>query len=56
MADDGPKLIRPPQTLNLKVTVGGEGAVDAAVLEPAEQVIADLADSYVDWAAEDIGN
>lgn len=55
MADDGPKLIRPPQTLNQKVTVGGEGALDAAALERAEKVIADLADSYVDWAVEDIG-
>lgn len=54
MADQEAKLIQPPQSLNSKVTVGGEGAVDAEALARAEQVIVDLSDSYIDWAKEDL--
>jgi len=55
MSDDNVgKLIRPPNKLSNKVTVGGPGAVDDAALERAEQVITELAVSYVDWAREDL--
>jgi len=48
------KMIRPPNKLSNKVTIGGPGAVDEAALERAEQVITELSDSYVDWAREDL--
>ena len=48
------RIIRPPSKLSNKVTIGGPGAVDEAALERAEQVISDLADSYIDWAREDL--
>ncbi|MDP6430383.1 MAG: Hpt domain-containing protein [Rhodospirillales bacterium] len=54
MSDQSGKVIRPPNTLSQKVTVGGPGAVDAAALERAESVIANLAGDYIDWAKEDI--
>lgn len=50
-----PQFIRPPNTLRAKVVEGGPGAVNADVLEKAEQVIAGMADSYIEWAGEDIG-
>lgn len=50
------QIINPPQTLSAKVEVGGPGAVDMAVLERAEQVIADLATEYLDWVQEDLEN
>jgi CO dehydrogenase/acetyl-CoA synthase epsilon subunit len=55
MSDDNPgKMIRPPNKLSSKVTIGGPGAVDDAALERAEKVIDNLAVSYVDWAREDL--
>ncbi len=52
--DDQAKMIKPPTTLNAKVTVGGPGAVDAAALERAEQVIENMAVDYLNWAREDL--
>jgi len=54
MSDQAGKVIKPPNTLSQKVTVGGPGAVDAAALERAETVISDLAGDYVNWAKDDI--
>lgn len=55
MADsEKPQIITPPDTLKLKVAVGGSNAVDANALERAEQVIANMADSYLDWVEEDL--
>lgn len=52
--DEKARLIKAPTTLNKKVTIGGPGAVDAAALERAEQVITKLAVNYLDWAREDL--
>ena len=54
MSDQADKVIKPPNTLSQKATVGGPGAVDAAALERAETEISDLADDYVNWAKDDI--
>lgn len=51
---EDPEFITPPNTLKNKVTPGGPGAVDMAMLERAEQVIADMADNYLDWVEEDL--
>ena len=48
-----PQIIRPPQTLQSKVEKGGPGAVDLDALARAEEVIANLADDYLDWVRED---
>ncbi|MCB2101000.1 MAG: Hpt domain-containing protein [Rhodobacterales bacterium] len=53
---DKPEIITPPNALKAKVKVGGAGAVDMAVLEQAEQVIASMADDYLDWVAQDLKN
>jgi len=53
MSNDS-NLIKPPDKLSGKVSVGGPGAVDANALARAEQVIADLSGNYLDWAKEDI--
>ncbi len=54
--DDEPKseVIVPPDTLKKKVKIGGPGAVDLEALERAEAVIADMTDTYLEWAAEDL--
>lgn len=52
--DNGGTLINPPNKLGSKVTIGGPGAVDEATLARAEQVITDMADSYLDWVKEDL--
>ncbi len=54
--DDEPKaeVIVPPDTLKKKVKTGGPGAVDLKALERAEAVIADMTDTYLEWAAEDL--
>ncbi len=54
--DDAPKaeVITPPDTLKKKVKTGGPGAVDLDTLERAEAVIADMTDTYLEWAAEDL--
>jgi len=48
-----PQFIKPPQTLQGKVSKGGPGAVDMAALARAEAVIDNLADDYLDWVSED---
>jgi len=53
MADDM-EIINPPNTLKDKVREGGPGAVDLATLERAENVIAGMADSYLEWVQEDL--
>lgn len=47
------QIIKPPQTLQSKVEKGGPGAVDLDALARAEDVIANLADDYMDWVRED---
>lgn len=54
MADDEMEIINPPNTLKSKVREGGPGAVDLATLERAESVIAEMADSYLEWVQEDL--
>jgi len=49
-----PEIINPPQTLQAKVDKGGPGAVDLDALAKAEDVIASLADDYIDWVREDL--
>lgn len=53
-SDDEMEIINPPNTLRSKVRRGGPGAVDPAVLERAEKVIASMADSYLEWVQEDL--
>lgn len=58
MSDDdkpaaAPQIIKPPQSLQNKVEKGGPGAVDMDALARAEEVIANLADDYLDWVRED---
>lgn len=54
MADDKLEIINPPNNLKQKVGIGGAGAVDLEALERAEQVIAGMTDSYLDWVVEDL--
>lgn len=54
MADDDLEIINPPNNLKDKVREGGPGAVDLATLERAENVIAEMADSYLEWVQEDL--
>ncbi|MBM3565487.1 MAG: Hpt domain-containing protein, partial [Alphaproteobacteria bacterium] len=54
MAEEEPEIINPPNSLKTKVKTGGPGAVNLAALERAEQVIANLSDSYLDWVQEDL--
>ena len=54
MADDEMEIIKPPNVLKSKVREGGLGAVDLATLERAENVIAAMADSYLEWVQEDL--
>jgi chemotaxis protein histidine kinase CheA len=51
---DSARIIRPNLTLNSKVTVGGPGAVDEAMLEKAEQVIQSMSEDYLKWAKDDL--
>lgn len=56
MDDEGhAAVINPPNKLRAKVSVGGPGAVDAAMLERAEAVIADLGGNYLEWVKQDFG-
>ncbi len=48
------KIIHPPKALQAKVEKGGPGAVNAAALAAAEEVIVALADEYEDWVREDL--
>lgn len=55
MADnEKPEIITPPDTMKIKIAMGGPNAVDVAALERAEKVIANMADSYLDWVEEDL--
>ena len=49
-----PIFVDAPTALQAKVKVGGPGAVDAAALARAEQIIADMADDYLEWVEEDL--
>lgn len=55
MADDKAEFIVPPNRIKSKVTYS-EGGIDAAALEKAEQVIADLQGNYLEWVEEDLTN
>ena len=52
--DDKAQLITPPHSLKDKVGTGGPGAVGPEALERAEQVIANLADNYLEWVQTDL--
>jgi len=52
--DEKVKVITPPNTIKMKVKEGGPGAVDMEAIERAEAVIANLADSYLEWVEEDL--
>jgi len=54
MGDEKVEIINPPNAVKAKVKVGGPGAVDASVLEKAEQAIAAMGDQYLDWVQDDI--
>jgi chemotaxis protein histidine kinase CheA len=54
MADEKLEVINPPNTLKEKVGTGGPGAVDMEALKRAEEVIAGMTDSYLEWVAEDL--
>lgn len=55
MAEEGKaEIIVPPDNLSDKIVKGGPNAVDMDALERAEQVIANMADSYLDWVEEDL--
>jgi len=53
MSEDDVEIITPPNTLKSKVTVGGPNAVDEAALKRAENVIANMKNSYIDWVSSD---
>lgn len=54
MSEEKLEIINPPNTLKNKVGTGGAGAVDLEALERAEQVIAGMTDSYLEWVVEDL--
>lgn len=50
------EIIHPPNNLK-KAKIGeGPGKLDPNILKKAEQAITELADSYSEWAHEDLGN
>jgi len=51
--DSKPQMIQPPDTLSAKVTVS-ENGVDLEALEKAEELIAGMQDSYLEWVEEDL--
>ncbi len=53
MSDDS-EIINPPTNLQNKVEKGGPGAVDLDAIARAEEVIANLAGDYINWAKEDL--
>ncbi len=56
---DGPpkvKLIEPPHPLREKVGPPGKGGVTAEMLARAEQVVAEMAETFHDWAKEDVAS
>ena len=48
------EIINPPTNLQNKVEKGGPGAVDLDAIARAEEVIANLAGDYINWAKEDL--
>ncbi len=52
--DTEPEFITPPSNLKDKIATGGANAVDTDALARAEEVIANMADSYLDWVEEDL--
>ncbi len=48
-----PQMIQPPDTLSAKVSVSDKG-VDLAALEKAEELIAGMQDSYLEWVEDDL--
>lgn len=48
-----PQMIKPPDTLRDKVSISEDG-VDLEALEQAEQLIAGMQDSYLEWVEEDL--
>ncbi len=53
MSGDDHEIINPPSTLKNKVTYSASG-VDLAMLEKAEEIIAGLQGSYLEWVQEDL--
>lgn len=51
--DEEFEVIQPPDTLKSKVSYSATG-VDLAMLEKAEQIIAGLQGSYLEWVEEDL--
>ncbi len=56
MAKEDLEIISPPNSLKSKVKKGGPGAINPAMLEKAEQVLAGLSDSYLEWVQQDLKN
>jgi chemotaxis protein histidine kinase CheA len=50
----GPKVIVPPNTLRKKVGPMGPGGVDTEMLARAEEIVAGLSDTYIEWVQEDL--
>ena len=48
------EVITPPNRLKAKVGIGGPGAVTPEVLARAEQVIADMTSTYLEWVENDL--
>ena len=56
MAEDKLEVINPKNVLKEKVGSNGAGAIDLEALEKAEEVIASMADSYLDSVEDDLRN
>jgi len=56
MAEDKLEIFNPPNVLKKKVGTDSLGAIDLEALEKAEEVIASLADSYLDSVTDDFRN
>ncbi|OHC74898.1 MAG: hypothetical protein A3G18_01055 [Rhodospirillales bacterium RIFCSPLOWO2_12_FULL_58_28] len=52
--EDEPIVIKPPHSINSKVSIGGAGAVDLEALKRAEEVIAGMSGNYLEWVEEDL--
>lgn len=53
MSDKDHEVIQPPDTLKGKVSFSADG-VDLEMLEKAEQIVAGLQGSYLEWVQEDL--
>ncbi len=56
MAEKKLEVINPPKGLKDKVGTDGAGAIDLEALKKAEEVIASMADSYLDTVVDDLRN